>query len=102
MPACSQLAARNAASSGCTNGPTFANAIPNFMGGPPEGTRYTPGVGRESEAIPPSAQRFEIGPEEQAVGIPPVAHAPPVAPVRVERRELGAGAVVHLAPVRTA
>src|SRR5262245_31649554 len=33
MPTSSQVRARNAASSGCTNGPTFANATPNFMGG---------------------------------------------------------------------
>src|SRR4030095_6072116 len=31
MPASSQLFPREAASSGCTNGPTLANATPNFM-----------------------------------------------------------------------
>src|SRR5688572_29885429 len=93
MPTSSQVRARNAASSGCTNGPTFANATPNFMGDPPsERTGYTHASHRP--------QRGQMGIEEPPARIEVIAHAPPVAPVRVERRELGSAAVVDLAPVR--
>src|SRR5206468_8817405 len=171
MPASSQLLARNAASWGCTYGPTFANATPNFMGGPPlwsplafgslretcgdrlrsplflggsrfarlrlaarplrglagcakhavgahrihascrAGERSDPAIAqprrlhrwRDPPQASPSAspalrsKRFEIGSEEQAFRIPVVARAPPVRPARVERREIGSAAEVHLA-----
>src|SRR2546427_3756079 len=112
MPASSQLLARNAASSGCTYGPTFANATPNFIAAPPcwsslafGSLRETCGSGargsrRDSIHALRGPQRFEIGAEKPPARIPAVARAPPLFPARVERRELRSAAVVDLAPVR--